>query len=161
MDKIEPALILKTAKTFADNGADWHFHILTPDCILNEKKEFAVIIEDNTNNTAAVCYFKEKPMSLGKEMLELLMGKDFIKKESDVAAPSSAKLTALLERISSLNNKKQFWHHHMLFPNCIFNKEKGKWNIILEDKGELLSYTSTHKPKAELAMVEKLFYSQE
>jgi hypothetical protein len=100
-------------------------------------------------------------LSFGKELLELLFGKNFIKKEQNETRSTPPKLKPILDKITHLNSKHQFWHHHMLFPNCIFNKEKGMWNIILEDGGKILSYSSLSKPDAELAVIEKAFYSQE
>lgn len=50
----------------------------------------------------------------------------------------------------------------MLFPDCTFNKHKGKWAIIFEDaeRGEILYSISTTEPKDDLKHIETAFYAQ-
>ena len=72
-------------------------------------------------------------------------------------------LLPLLEQILVECNKKNIpWHHHMLFPNCTFNKHKGKWCIIFEDKAEnrIIESTSENEPTLNLSIIEKLYYEQ-
>ena len=50
----------------------------------------------------------------------------------------------------------------MLFPYCKFNKNKGKWTIIFEDKekNEIIESITDTEPKTDLQYIEALFYSQ-
>ena len=51
----------------------------------------------------------------------------------------------------------------MLFPDCAFNKNKGKWALILEDpqSKEILESVTDHEPKEDLKQIETLFYGQQ
>lgn len=50
----------------------------------------------------------------------------------------------------------------MLFPNCMFNKNKDKWAIIFEDqeRNEIIESVTDKEPKTDLQYIESLFYSQ-
>lgn len=39
----------------------WHFHFLTPDCIFNQNKKFAIVFENEETGEIKICYFDEKP----------------------------------------------------------------------------------------------------
>jgi len=155
--------IKKTAQEYAANGIKWHFHILTPECTLNTTKEYALILENASNDTMCVCYSATPYMTIGKELVQLLHGKDVIKETKEQKElPPSPKVEKLIQRAKELIEKGVFWHHHMLFPYCAFNKQKGKWAILFEDKenNEVIESISETEPKSDLQHIEALFYSQ-
>ena len=89
----------------------------------------------------------------------MLHGKD-IASESKVSENGSA-IDRIVSRAEELNKKGIEWHHHMFFPNCIFNKHKGKFCIVFEDsKLGVIESISDKEPKEDLKRIEPLFYSQ-
>ena len=155
--------IKKLAEQYQTRGDKWHFHILTPKCQLNTKNKYALILENAINNITHVCYSEEPYMSIGKELVQLLHGKDVIKnqEENKEWLPSTG-VNKLLERAKELSKQGKFWHHHMLFPHCRFNKNEGKWTIIFEDqeRNEIIESATDNEPKTDLQYIENLFYSQ-
>lgn len=155
--------IKKTAEEYSLKGVKWHFHILTPECQLNDVKKYALILENSRDETIYVCYSTEPYMNIGKELVQLLHGSDVIKdKDEKKEIPASAQVEKLLSRAKILNEQGKFWHHHMLFPYCKYNKNKGKWTILFEDKenNEVIEGVTDNEPKNDLQYIEALFYNQ-
>lgn len=157
-------IIKELAGKYAEEGKDWHFHILVPECRFNQSKRYAFILENSTDNQAYVYYSNRPEMDTGKELVKLLHGKDVVKNESNKEAMSNLpeKALRIIERAKQLNKKGKFWHHHLLFPNCRFNDSKGDWMIVLEDQeaGKILKSRYGSEPKAVLKEIETLFYTQ-
>lgn len=102
-------------------------------------------------------------MDAGKELVKLLHGSDVVQETPPTLSPGKSNIQEILDRVRNIHERGEFWHHHMLLPDCIFNKNKGKWTLILEDpqtKGVLESVTDC-EPKEDLKQVETLFYSQQ
>lgn len=155
--------IKKIAQDYAIKGMKWHFHILTPECQLNDVKEYALILENAVDEKVYVCFSSTPYMSIGKELVQLLHGNDVLKgSEEKKEYPPSSQVKKLLERAQSSTDKGIFWHHHMLFPYCKFNNNKGKWKILFEDKenNEVIESISENEPKGDLQHIEALFYNQ-
>ncbi len=151
------------AQQFAEQGKNWHFHILTPNCQLNETDKYALILENSTDNEFYVVYSDEPYMAIGQELVALLHGKDVIKDEFSINSVSpSEQVRRLLDRAKELTSKGVFWHHHTLFPGCKYNKHVGKWVIVFEDqeKGEIIESLTDDEPKSDLQYIEGLFYKQ-
>ena len=148
---------------FAIVGKKWHFHILTPECQLNESKDFSLILENNSEGEVYICHSDKPYMGIGQTLVKLLHGKDVIKDEKAAnLQPPSPAVEKLLKRARELMDEGIFWHHHMLFPDCRFNQHKGKWVIVFEDqeKAEIIESISDDEPKSDLQHIEGLFYSQ-
>lgn len=66
------------------------------------------------------------------------------------------------QKAKQLNKSGKAWHHHMLFPGCMFNKHVGKYVIVFENKkaGEIIESISDDEPKGDLQHIETLFYKQ-
>lgn len=155
--------IRRHAARYVKDKKKWHFHILTPECQLNDQKSYALIIENGTDNEVFICYSEKPYMDIGRELVQLLHGNDVIKKEGEEHKnPPSQDVKKLLKRAGELINKGKFWHHHMLFPYCRYNKYKNKWTIIFEDKenNEIIESVTDSEPKNDLQYIEALFYSQ-
>ncbi|MEK7079593.1 MAG: hypothetical protein AAB929_05980 [Patescibacteria group bacterium] len=155
--------IKKLAEQYSIKGNKWHFHILTPQCQLNTENKYALILENATNNKTHVCYSEKPYMDIGKELVQLLHGKDVMKSQTEMKeVPPSSGVKKLLARAKELNKQGKFWHHHMLFSHCLFNKNDGKWTIIFEDqeRSEIIESITASEPKTDLQYIESLFYSQ-
>ncbi len=155
--------IMALAKKIAEQKKKWHFHILTPECQLNDSNKYALVLENVTDRKEYVVYSEEPYMSIGQELVKLLHGDDVVKdKEEEKNTPPSQKVVQLLERAKDLAQKGIFWHHHMLFPGCKYNKHSNKWVIVFEDpeKREIIESISGDEPKSDLQHIEGLFYSQ-
>lgn len=157
------AQILRGAKELSGQKKGWHFHILTPGCLLNSHPDYALILEVPSDGQTFVNYSKEKPMEMGKELVKLLHGVDVVQAPPLASAAASDGIKKILEKASQINNRGDFWHHHMLFPDCCFNKNPGKWTLILEvpQTKEILESVTEGEPKEDLKQIETLFYNQQ
>ncbi len=158
VEAIEPL-----ARQLADTQKNWHFHILTKDCALNRSNSYELIIENAGSEEVFLLRCNEKPMALGQKLAKLLHGEDIVgASETDKKAECSPDALNIISTAKELTATGIFWHHHMLFPDCIFNMHRGHWTLVLEDpeSKDLLEYVSTHEPTTELKIIETLFYSQ-
>ena len=154
--------IKKKAINLAKSGSNWHFHILTPACKLNNEDQFAFILEDSDSNTSYVFYSNKPSMALGAELVKLLVNKDILVEKSKVKSKISAKVQKIKKRAEELTKQGKFWHHHMLFPKCIFNKHKGNWTIMFEEQKlkQIIESVTENEPKSDLKELEILYYKQ-
>lgn len=166
MKKVTSAKIIRTANKLVKEGKKWHFHILAPGCVFNKNKIFALILEDTEKKTQMVHFSFKRPSKTGQMLVELLHGKGISKAEkklwkvkSDLVSP---KVMKMIERAKELNLKGFSWHHHLLFPECIFNEDSRYWTLIFEDpiNGEVIKDKSKSEPKKALKKIEPLFYIQ-
>jgi hypothetical protein len=148
--------IKKIAHRLHDEKKEWHFHILTPDCMLNKSKKHAFILEDISDDETYVHYSAERQLEAGKELVTLLHKIDTTQKGT-----SDKNILVIKKRAEEFNKKNIPWHHHMLFPQCAFNKH-GKWCIIFEDKenGKIIESVTDEEPMENLSIIEKLYYEQ-
>lgn len=155
--------ILKLAQEFSNKKLSWHFHILTPECKLNNSDKYALILENGTENKSYVFFSESAEMDIGKQLVGLLHGKVTSKEENLITNyRPPANVLKIIEIAKDLMSKNKYWHHHMLFPDCIFNKNKGKWTIMFEDQenDKVIESVSDNEPKQDLKLIEPLFYSQ-
>jgi len=162
MNSLSIGEIKRKAINFAKSGSNWHFHILTPECKLNSKDQFAFVLEDSNSDTSYVFYSNKPPMDLGAELVKLLVNKDILVEKSKVESKISAKVQKIKKRAEKLTKQDKFWHHHMLFPKCVFNKHKGKWTIMFEDQKlkQVIESVTENEPKFDLKQLEILYYKQ-
>jgi hypothetical protein len=156
--------LVQKASELERDGKRWHFHILTPECQLNETDKYALVLENTSDDEAFVCYSDEPYMDIGKELVKLLHGDDVVAddyKDGQLSDPSE-QIRIVLSRAKKLNESGESWHHHMLFPGCRFNNSNSKWALIFEEKGasEVIESISEDEPKNDLQHIEKLFYQQ-
>jgi hypothetical protein len=144
-------------------GKKWHFHMLTPDCQFNKNpNKQAFVLENTTDDETSVAYSDERYMKEGQELVKLAHGTDIIQPSEKNSPINNANIERMVERAKELNNNKIIWHHHMLFPDCILNKDAEKWCIVFEDPktGEVIKYLADHEPLEELRAIEVLYYKQ-
>jgi hypothetical protein len=151
------------ALRFSQEKCSWHFHILTGDCMLNQSCEHAFILESPTSEEFFFHHCSEKPMEAGKRLAKLLHGNDIVQ-DSPVEGISQMPAAAaeIIIRAKELSANGTLWHHHMLFPDCVFNKHPGSWTIMFEDsdRKQILESVSDREPRPELKEIETLFYGQ-
>jgi len=141
----------------------WHFHMLTPDCVFNESnKQHAVVLENSSDDQQYVAYTEKRNFSLGKKLVKLLHGSKILDQPKRAAPPKNPNLQKLIDRAKEMNKRGIPWHHHTLFPECIYNDRVGQWNIVMEDKnkGNLLEAAYDTEPKEDMKEIERLFYEQ-
>jgi len=164
MKNVKVTQIRELANKYSASSKKWHFHILTPECQLNEKDKYALVLENISDSEIFVCYSDEPYMDIGKELVKLLHGNDVVKdgKESVQSSEQSNQIKKILDRAKQLNESGKSWHHHVLFPDCRFNKHSGKWTIFFEDKetNKIFESISDEEPKNDLRHIETLFYQQ-
>ncbi len=149
------------AKKLHSKGKKWHFHMLTPDCMFNDRKDkHTFIVENEEDNEVFVVYSDERYMAEGKELVKLIHGKSIVEEKTAKITDEHSKI--IIEKAKKFNEQGIYWHHHMLMPNCIFNKHKGKYCIVFEDKEEnrIIESVSEEEPKDNLREIEILYYQQ-
>ena len=161
MQEITIDEVMEKAKQWQKEGKKWHFHMLTPDCMFNEKKDkHAFVLENSTDNEVFVVYSDERYMEQGQELVKMIHGDEIMSEGSKPIEDENIKI--ILEKAKRFNEQGIHWHHHMLFPDCIFNKHKGKFCIVFEDKeeGRIIEAVSDEEPKENLNKIEVLYYQQ-
>ncbi len=165
MQEVDINKIKVLADLHKKNGKSWHFHILTPQCLLNTVKKYALILENLTDNETHICYSDEPYIEVGAELAKLLQDTttpSTLGENADISMELSDAIKPILKRANELTNQKIPWHYHLLTPDCALNEDKGKWVIILEDNrnDEVLKAKYDKEPKFDLAALELLFYQQ-
>jgi hypothetical protein len=151
--------IQSKAKEYHQAGVTWHFHIMSPVCLYNTADKFAFILEGP--QAVYIHYSAKAEKELGQELAPLLHGKKVLDSTStDTDYSPSPEVAHIVERAVRLNKNGQTWHHHMLFPSCVFNQYKPKYVLLLEDPetSELLTSLSDAEPTNDLKQIESLFY---
>ncbi|MCA9386061.1 hypothetical protein KC717_05425 [Candidatus Dojkabacteria bacterium] len=155
--------IKKLANDFVEKAKDWHFHILSPDCQFNISSKFVLILENITDQIAYINYSTVPFMNIGKELLKMLHGDQVVEdRKGGTSVEPSGQVKAIIEKAKKLNSKNKGWHHHLLFPGCIFNKHGDKWVIAFEDiaGGNMIESISNQEPTDDMRHIEPLFYAQ-
>ncbi len=157
MQEISLDSIKLKAESFHRQGLKWHFHILTPDCKFNEDSRYVFIIESPTRTY--VYYSNKAEKELGKELVPLLHGSKVLKEEATTSNHQpSEKVLKIIQLAKYLNEQGKEWHHHVLFPGCIYNKNSPKFTLIFEGAEEVLENVTQNEPTADIKLIEPLFY---
>ncbi len=153
------------AERFATRGDNWHNHVLKPDCVLNARPGlYALVIENNTTGEILVCYSTVNHIDAEQHIVKLRHGDAILCGSGATAAVSDeTDQEPLLDRIRALALEQTDWHHHMYFPDCVFNPNPGQWSISLEAQGQLedVDLVSADEPFDVLREIEDLFFSGE
>jgi hypothetical protein len=136
MQEITISQAREKTRVWQEQGKMWHFHVLFPDCIFNtQSKQYAMVLEDRTSGETFVIYSDNGFAKISQEFLKLHYGDDILKTRAGGVSQERPANT-LLAQCEIFKQNKVLWHHHMLFPDCIFNDHPGKWNIVMEGSGE-------------------------
>ena len=126
MDVTTIERIMERARELNKKKKAWHFHMLTSACMFNKQKnKHAFVLENETDREVFVAYSNSRYMVQGKELVQLLHGKEVLKKTASGMRDGDIKV--IIEKAKQFNEKGIAWHHHMLFPDCMFNNHKGEW----------------------------------
>ena len=150
---------LELAQSLAVQHRRWHSHALTPGCTHNPYADYAIVIEDDTDHRAFIAPSTGYP-EVDKELVRLLHGDDILDPESTAATTGEPINSTLLERVREINGRSEPWHHHMCFPDCAFNEQRGKWTIVLESEGGRLWESWEQEPANVLREIEVLYFGE-
>ena len=83
-------------------------------------------------------------------------------KKGQADAVSDA-IRPILRRAIELNQRRVPWHHHILFPGCMYSQDKAKWAIAFEDPetGEATEIVYEEEPVGDFRQIELLFFGQD
>lgn len=164
MVEVELEEIRKRAHRYHDEGMKWHFHLLTPTCVLNDKKDSYVFILDCPEKKEQLVFYSNRAeKELAEELSPMLHGAKVLNIETtDNNYEPSANIQKIIDRAKHLNEQKIEWHHHILFPDCPFNANSPKFTFLFEDPetGERIESLSNQEPINDLKQVEPLFFKK-
>ena len=75
MKEVKFDVILKNAQKCYKNKIKWHFHILMPTCMFNNKSKFAIIFENEETKEQLVSFFDERPLKDGEKLENMFYGR--------------------------------------------------------------------------------------
>ena len=147
---------LSLAQNLAKDGKHWHSHVLSPGCLHNPFKGYALVIEDDT---AAIPYISDCGNAfpeVDKDLVKMLHGADILdsSQRAGLVPPSQ-----VLNHLAVLQEQMTPWHHHMHFPGCAFNPHPGKWSISVESPDLLVAEAFGAEPIDVLREVEVLYFA--
>ena len=163
MKEIQVERVRELATLYQEEGKSWHFHMLTPGCTLNQRDDkHALVLEDRTDDKTWVVYSDQEEVKLGQVLVKMLHGDTILDKEEATRSPTDPGLASILKRIEGLNETAEIWHHHMLFPDCVFNNYPGKWTILIEDesKNETIELLYDEEPVDDLRQIEVRYFGR-
>jgi hypothetical protein len=156
--------IKEMAADWHASGKQWHFHMLLPGCIFNERQNKQAFVLENTSDGEVYVFYSDEPQKeLDHALLLLLHGGDILDKDRGQADSVSDSIQPILRRAAELNEAHVTWHHHIFFPGCAYSQKKNKWAIAFEDPetGQVSEVTFEEQPVAEFRQIEFLFFDQD
>ena len=167
MEEVGPESLLEIARQLAANSERFHAHVLSADCKLNDRQQYALILEASDRDQIFITYSDEPMMDVGRSLAALVHGSDSLEGSDDRnreggLSPASLSVAKMMRRAKGLMTRGVHWHHHILFPECVFNPHPGDWTIIFEDpdNGETLESVTVDRPDNDIRITETLFFSQ-
>jgi hypothetical protein len=118
-------------------GHHVHFHVLSPDCKFNpDPDRYAFLIENNSEDITYLAFSESFP-EVDKDLTKLQFGDSILDEASSrLAETGFVEHSIVLRRILDLQKEGRTWHHHMHFPRCVLNPQKGRWTISVEANGQ-------------------------
>lgn len=154
--------LVERAKQLQRTGEKWHFHMLTPDCQFNSTpNKHLFVLEEESSDETLVVYSDHRYLKVGEELVKLIYGDAIVEEKGikrEMVRPQI--VSQILEKATQCNRRGIIWHHHLLFPKCIFNNHKKKWINVFEFNGEKIESITDYEPIEDLGEIEKLFYAQ-
>ncbi len=153
--------IREMVRTWCDGGVRWHFHALAPGCVFSAQRDrYALVLENRTDRRTYVVYSDEAFAEISQELVKILHGESILDKEQAREVSDNEMFQRTMERAQDLQQKGVAWHHHMLYPDCIFNQHRGKWNIVFEsgEDGEIVEMLYEEEPTADLRTIEVAYF---
>jgi len=164
MKKITLTEAREKAGSWHSQGYRWHFHVLFPGCVFNTNKEqYALVMENRSSDQTFVVYSDSGFAKVSQEFLKLIYGDNILDKtHSGMGTFSKPTGRAIMKRCETLIRENIPWHHHMLFPDCIYNTHPGKWNLVLEGGGEdqTVSELYDEEPREDFQQMEIAYFEE-
>lgn len=159
-EAVEETALIDAASAVHERRERWHFHVLSPNCLLNANAGKYVLAVEMTDQKRTVgVVYEERPVDVNKRLLGMLHGADALAKKKDVSGELGPAEDAAIAGIVDAKEKGLPWHHHMMFPDCVLN-DSGRWRIVLEVDGNVaakLDYDS--EPSYVLSQFERLYFN--
>lgn len=163
MKEIKAEELIQKVESYSRKGTKWHFHLFSKDCLFNKYKDkFVILLENEISKEQFYSFFEFIPKKEAEEMAGLMYGSDFLEEEPKEKKIRNEEMKKIIKKAEEFNEEGIEWHHHHFPPKCLYNKERGKHCIVLEDKEKkkLISAVFDEFPEGELRKIEKLFYSK-
>lgn len=122
------------AKSLQAESRPWHSHALWPGCVENPFSDYGVVIEDPDGGTSYAAASEGFP-EVDKQLVRMLHGDDILDPDRAAGASKGPAESSVLDQARTAIARGSAWHHHMCFPDCAFNREPGRWTILLETDG--------------------------
>lgn len=149
------------SRSWQINGDNWHFHVLSPACLFNtDRTKYALILENQTTGQICAVYSETGFSTLSQDMLKLLYGEKILARPDAPPNLPDKRIEQILNRCEESSRENIPWHHHMLFPDCVFNDEPGKWNLVLEigREPQVINISFDQQPLAALKRIEIAYF---
>lgn len=142
-----------------DANKKWHSHVLSPGCAHNPYHDsYAVVVEDDSDGIAYIARSDGFP-EVDKDLVKILHGDDILDASKATAGKDGAEISSeMLKRLIEIDGKGIAWHHHMNFPDCVFNPHRGKWAITIESAAGTFSEAYDDEPIDVLREVEVIYF---
>lgn len=157
---IPPEDCLGLGNALHASGKKWHLHVLSPDCVHNpEPGRYGLVIENDTDGITYLAFSSEFPEA-DKDLVKILHGEDILDaSKASGSGQGALPVSQLLSRVIELDASDADWHHHMHFPDCVFNPHRGRWSISVEDgNGGMFSETYGEEPADILREIEVIYF---
>ena len=158
---LSPDEVRQMIQIWCDDGDQWHFHSLRPDCAFNPRRDrYALVLENRTNGQAIIVYSDEEFSEISQELVKIVHGESILDREQISDSPSNELFEQVMKRAGELQGEGVAWHHHMLFPDCVFNQHRGQWNIAFEsgEGAEIVEVLYDEEPIADLRRIEVAYF---
>ena len=95
--------LVEKAKGFQRDGKKWHFHMLTPDCMFNQRKnKHAFVLENTTDSEVFVTYSEKRYMKEGQDLVKLIHGESILEDKETGESKEDESIKIMLERAREL-----------------------------------------------------------
>ena len=148
-------------RAWRDEGNRWHFHSLAPGCAFNGQSDcYALVLENRTEGQTTIVYSNEEFSEISQELVKVLHGESILDSELAGDTSDNEMFQQIMQRARDLQQEGIAWHHHMLYPDCIFNQHRGKWNIVFEsgEDEEIVEVLYDEEPTSDLRTIEVAYF---
>lgn len=154
---------LDLAKSLQAESHRWRSHAIWPGCVESPYPDYAVVIEDPESGRSFISASETFP-EVDKVLVRMLHGDDILdpgRSHGATGATGAPVESKVLDEVRAAVAGGVAWHHHMCFPDCILNREPGKWTILVESGDHACLEVWDTEPTDVLWELEILCFSQE
>jgi hypothetical protein len=133
------------AESLQSQSRPWHSHAIWPGCLESPYPNFAVVIEDPVSGRSFISPSESFP-EVDKVLVRMLHGDAILNPVREKGASDAPVESKVLDVVRAAVARGADWHHHMCFPDCVFNPEPGKWTISVESEDQTSSESWDQEP---------------